>query len=202
MTGSLLCIQSHFGSPDRLFERARKRSNVLLVQQTDLTAERIAHARGMITTIHLDQDALMQQRRALEVMLSKGGRWFFNGHILRPLLRGLRFFEPVRPQTLTTLSLSKTVSHPVFHGIDRRDLMVRKGVAGFYGRGANPLPAGADVITGLGPKQVPVDWEWVLPSGGLMFSHAGNDLQSISDSQVVQDQLCENIMTWVMGGTG
>ena len=175
---------------------------MLLVQQTDLTAERIAQARGMITTMHLDQDALMDQRAAVEGMLSKGGRWFFNGHILRPFLQSVGFFEPLRPQSLTTLSLSKTVAHPVFYGIDRRDLMIRKGVVGFYGRGANPLPDGAKMITGLGPEQAPVDWEWTLPGGGLMFSHAGNDLQSISDSQRVQDRLCENIISWVMGAAG
>lgn len=198
MSAELLCIENHYGARSTLFKEAEKRRNTLVVRQVDLTRSHLKNATGLITTMHLDQLGMMGFSVDLEEFLNRGGRWFFNGHIMRPLVSGLALYQHIGEAGKASLSLTKLADHPVFIGIDRVDLSVRKGVAGFYGRGSNPLPKGGVAITGVGDKQAPLDWEWVRPDGGWMFSHAGNDLQSTSGSPEDSLQLSRNIISWVI----
>lgn len=73
-------------------------------------------------------------------------------------------------------------------------------MAGFYGRGCNPLPEGGIAVNGLGPAKVPVDWVWARPTGGRIFSHAGNDLGSMGLEWNLAGELTRRIIDWVRGG--
>lgn len=195
----LLCVQSHFGPPNLLFKEAASRQDVILINQTDLDTDLVAGATGLITTMHLDQIGLMDFREALKTMLDRGGRWFFNGHIMRPFLPELGLYQPTKRKSVEALSLTPLLPHSVFIGVDRAALAKRKGVAGFYGRGCNPMPAGATAITGLGPDLSPIDWEWQRPLGGTIFSHSGNDLVSTPEEEVVSVRLARNVIDWAVG---
>ncbi len=173
---SVLFIHSHFGPPPACFNAAVETGLVTIMRESALDAGLLASATGIITTTHLDQVWFSRHRGEIATMLGRGGRFFFNGHILRPFAEGLENYRPMLSKRLADFRLSKVNLHPVFGDLDPADMMTRKGVAGFYGRGHNPLPRGARVVTGLGPLRLPVDWEWELPGGGVIFSHAGNDL--------------------------
>jgi hypothetical protein len=149
---------------------------VRMVAERALGAADFDAARGLITTMHLDQVGLMAYRPAIERLLARGGRWFFNGHILCPLLDGLRDYQPLQKPRRSDLVLTRLNPHPIFDGIEQRVLEEEMGVAGFYGRGHNPMPEGALAVNGIGPRQFAIDWDWALPGGGRFFSHAGNDL--------------------------
>jgi len=195
---TLLCIKSHYGGRSPLFKEAEKRSDGLVVQQTELTAQHLQNATGLITTMHLDQLGMQAFSDQLEGFLNRGGRWFFNGHMMKPLVAGLGIYQHVGETGKSALDLIELADHPIFTGVDRIGLRARKGVAGFYGRGANPLPDGATPITGVGAKQAPLDWQWQRPAGGCIFSHAGNDLQSTALSKEDSLKLSQNIIAWVM----
>lgn len=195
---TLLCIQSHYGKPGAAFREAEKRDDAIVVRQTDLQAKHFEHARGLITTMHIDQIGLMLFQDALISLLNKGGRWFFNGHIMRVFVDGLSIYQPIRHAGKEDLRLTPLNEHAIFTGVDRDDLGVRKGVAGFYGRGHNPMPEGAQAITGLGPQRFALDWDWPRPAGGRIFSHAGNDLPGTAGSEEVTTRLARNIIAWTM----
>lgn len=198
MKPNLLCIQSHFGKLSTLFKEAEKRVDARVIRQTELTKEHLEKATGLITTMHLDQLGMMAFSETLEAFLTRGGRWFFNGHFMRPLVFDLKPYEHVNEPGKDALALTVLADHPIFKGVDRADLGARKGVAGFYGRGSNPMPEGATAITGVGRKQAPLDWDWEIPSGGRLFSHAGNDLQSAAGPDEATLQLSQNIIAWTM----
>lgn len=195
---SLLCIQSHFGDLPLLFRQARLRDDVVIIQQPDLTSDDLQQARGLITTMHLDQLGMGEFGADLTAFLDRGGRWFFNGHLMRPLVYGLASFVPRTQPGKAGLALSVLSPHPVFEGVAREKLGARKGVAGFYGRGHNPMPAGARAVTGVGAEKLPLDWVWDCPNGGAIFSHAGNDLTGVAEEESVSRQLAENIISWTM----
>ena len=73
-------------------------------------------------------------------------------------------------------------------------------MAGFYGRGHNPPLPGATHLTGIGPDRLPVDWEWLLPGGGGLFVHSGNDIWGTSDDAAANALVAERIVAWSLAG--
>lgn len=195
-----LFIKSTFEGPSETVRAAAARGEVTIVEQADLTPDILLAHRGLITGNQLDQNALMGFREALAAFLDVGGRWFFNGHVVRPLVEGIGQYRPIAAPKRADFALTCVNPHPLFEGIDLEKIETNKGVAGFYGRGCNPLPHGAVAVNGLGPAQVPVDWVWARPGGGRFFSHAGNDLGAMGLEWNLAPELIRRVIDWTNGG--
>ncbi|HEY4201925.1 MAG TPA: hypothetical protein VGM83_15340 [Devosiaceae bacterium] len=197
---TILLIHSHFGPVPAPFAPAIAAGRIVSMRERQLTADHFHAAAGLVTTTHLDQVGFMQHAPALMAMLDRGGRWFFNGHMLRRFVDGLEIYRPIERPRRADYALTRLNDHPIFSGIDQKSLQENKGVAGFYGRGHNPLPAGGRAVNGIGPNLLPIDWEWQRPAGGRIFSHAGNDLGGMGgDSSAL---LTERIIAWCEGEIG
>lgn len=198
-TARLLLVHSHYGEVPSLFQLALERGGAAVVRQRDLTAAHFENAAGLITTSHLDQVGFMAFASQLADLLDRGGRWFFNGHFLRPLLPGLGLYQPIVRARRADLVLTRLSEHPIFAGIEQSSFEENRGVAGFYGRGHNPLPDGALAINGIGPDRLPIDWEWTLPSSGRLFSHAGNDIGGMGGPNPSHAVVAPRIIAWTVG---
>ncbi|QEE43539.1 hypothetical protein FVA81_02585 (plasmid) [Rhizobium sp. WL3] len=193
-------LKSAHEGPSEAVKSAAAKGSVTIVEQPSLTAEMLLAHGGLITDNQLDQNAMALMREALAAFLDAGGRWFFNGHMVRPLVDGMAQYRPIEAPKRADFDLSSVNPHPLFSGIELSKLETNKGVAGFYGRGCNPLPEGAVALNGLGPAQVPVDWVWARPRGGRIFSHAGNDLGSMGLEWDLSGELTRRIIDWTRGG--
>lgn len=193
---SVLFIHSHFGPAPAAYAADPR---ILAVRERDLTPDHFAAARGLITTTHLDQIGWLDQAPALTRLLDRGGNWFFNGHMLRRFVGGLDLYVPLETRKRPDYALTRLVEHPIFAGIDQKGLEENKGVAGFYGRGHNPLPEGGVAINGISPGHLPIDWEWCRPEGGCIFSHAGNDLGGMGGEAGHGALLTNRIIAWTNG---
>lgn len=125
---------------------------------------------------HVDQRHLAAIGTRLDAYLESGGTILFNGHVAWPFLPELKPFVPVAVRNLEGLTIHREHDHEIFDGIDPADLTFQRGVAGFYGRGANPPPPGALVLHSVGPDRLAVDWIAERPGGGRVFVHTGNDI--------------------------
>lgn len=200
---SLLLIHSHYGTPSGLFQLAVEQGVGKVVRERDLTRAHFDEAAGVITTTHLDQPGFLACSDAVQALLQRGGRWFYNGHVMRELIPGLQTFQPIVRAKRVDLVLTRLNEHPIFEGIEQKSFEENKGVAGFYGRGHNPLPEGAVVINGVGPNQFPLDWEWNVPGGGKMFSHAGNDIGvAMAGVNPTHAVVAPRILAWTLGDLG
>lgn len=159
----------------------------------------LARVPGLFVGMHADQVHLERRRAALEAVLDGGGAVVWSGHVAREAVGGLARFVPLPAPRLADLRVRPLVPHPVFRGFDPEELTFRRGVAGFYGRGHNPMPEGAVAINGLGPAGAPVDWEWRRPGGGRMLMHAGNDLWSLFDEAELNARMLGRLMDWILG---
>src|SRR5215475_9720216 len=200
MSRSVIYILSDDGPPPTPLEPSLALGNLRARRQVDLTAADIRGACGLITSAALDQVAFAECRPLLEEFLARGGRIVFNGHLLRPFVEGLQPYIPLPSQRRADLELERLAPHPVFAGISVAMQQTQRGVAGFYGRGHNPPPPGACALTGIGPERRPVDWEWVLPSGGGLFVHAGNDIWGTTDDPLVDALIAERLVAWSLAG--
>jgi hypothetical protein len=200
MTRSALLILSEYGPPDGVFNAMIKQGRIATVYDSDLDDTALDRAMAVITTMHLDQIGFRRHADALHRLLARGGRIFFNGHLVVPFLPGLQPFVPLPSQRRHDYDLVRLADHPIFAGIEMRNLVTRKSVAGFYGRGHAPLPEGAVAITGLGPDRVPVDWEWRPLEGGAVFVHSGNELWSMGGDEegALNVGLGERIIDWAL----
>lgn len=196
---SVLFVQSHAGSAGAPFERAAAAGEIALVRERELTKAHFAAASGLVTTIHLDQIGLLDHAADIRSLLDRGGRWVFNGHILRPFLPGLAVYMPLLEPRRDDFVLTRLAEHPVFAGIDQQKLARNRGVAGFYGRGHNPMPAGGTAINGIGPGHLPIDWEWAPPTGGRLLVHAGNEFWGCGDDPGLKQELARRAIAWAGG---
>ncbi|CAH1669675.1 conserved hypothetical protein [Chelatococcus asaccharovorans] len=199
---SVLFIHSHYNyynETNSAMGRQDQANSVLSVRELQLTERHFQEATGLITTTHLDQIGFLRFRDAVEDLLDRGGRWIFNGHVMRPLVDGLRNYVPLPSQRRADLDQIRLHPHPIFAGIDQKALEENRGVAGFYGRGHNPMPEGALAINGIGPEQVAVDWIWARPRGGEILSHAGNEFWGCGDDPALKAELLDRAVKWVEG---
>ena len=193
-------LKSAYEAPSEAVKAAAAEGLVTIVEQPALNADMLLAHKGLITGNQLDQNAMALMREALAAFLDAGGRWFFNGHMVRPLVEGMSQYRPIEAPKRADFDLSSVNAHPLFSGIELSKLETNKGVAGFYGRGCNPLPEGAVAVNGLGPARVPVDWVWARPKGGRIFSHAGNDLGSMGLEWNLSGELTRRMIDWTLGG--
>lgn len=197
---STIYLKSAYGKPSPGIIEAAARGEAIIVEQAALSPEILLAHTGLITGQQLDQDAMLKLKPALEAFLDRGGRWFFNGHMVRPLVDGMAQYRPIAAPKRADFDLSAINPHPIYDGIDLAKLETNRGVAGFYGRGCNPLPEGAVAVNGLGPEKMPVDWVWARPMGGRIFSHSGNDLAGMGLEWGLAPELSARILAWTNGG--
>ncbi len=166
----------------------------------DLGPDLFDGVQGVLVPAHIDQRALQKHQPLLQRHLDNGGRLVLNGHMVHLCLAWLKPFVPLPERNQVGLQITRLADHPVFDGVDPRDLTYRRGVAGFYGRGHNPMPDGARPIHGIGPEQHPLDWELPLHSGGRVLMHSGNDLWMYAADATSARRIAPQLVNWLKEG--
>lgn len=155
--------------------RPKSGVEVVPVDMYSLATTSLTPYRALLLGTHVDQYELKRMQNRLEDYLSGGGIIVYCGHVVHPFLHMLTLFRVVPDFTLEDLKVALDASHAIFRGVEPNDVTFRRGVAGFFGRGANPPPRGARVVATLAKGTVPIDWE--IPVGaGMLYVHAGSDL--------------------------
>ncbi|MDR2626077.1 MAG: hypothetical protein LBC37_07060, partial [Zoogloeaceae bacterium] len=153
--------------------------------------------RALLFPSNIDQHYILTQRDRLEAYLEAGGQIVCNGHVVQPFLRFLRTYEVAPYKDVETLRIHPAAPHPIFAGVDYEDLTFRRGVAGFYSRGSNPAPEGAEILSTISPQRLPVDWLLNLPGGGRLLVHSGNDIWMHANDDNSAARIAPQLMNWL-----
>ena len=164
--------------------------DVYRLPDLDLEPYRALHISGMV-----DQELLWRERDVIARFLDRGRVVVFCGHLLHPWLPGCGTFVPAPVASYRDYAVHLVGRHPVFEGVDARDLTFRRGVAGFFARGHHPPPPGAEVLATLAGGQ-PVTWIDRSTTNGTVFVHAGNDLLGFADDSTAA-RLGPQLLDWV-----
>ncbi len=156
---------------------------------------------GVLIPTHADQRALSAPARRAQfaAYLERGGTVVTNGHIVYPFLPGHSMFQPIQDCTLADLYVHRMADHPVWDGVSEDSLSLRKGVAGFYGRGWHQPPKGAQIVNALGPQRYPLDIIWQVGAGRVLL-HGGNDLWTFgkTGTEIVPGNMAAQLLTWIL----
>jgi hypothetical protein len=156
---------------------------------------------ALLVPAHIDQKGLARREAALIRFLDKGGTLVFNGHLVYPML-GLLPFAPSAGGHKDDLVIERVNAHPVFDGVDDGDLSFRRGVSGFYGRGANPPPPGAVILHRMKADHAPLDWFWERPQGGRILMHAGNTMWMYLGDDSSAARIAPQLLAWLKSTSG
>jgi hypothetical protein len=181
------------------FEASVAAGDLRWLRQSDVTADDLGDAQGLILPLAVDQIALMELKPALEALLDRGGRIAMMCHMLRPFIDGPGIFVPMDKPKRPDFNLIRLRDHVIFDGVPTEALESNKGVVGFYGRGHNPMPEGAEPIQVFGERQAPVDWIWERPKGGTVFNHSGNDLWVVGNQPDARKAMAPKLVAWCKG---
>lgn len=179
----------------------------------DLDATDLEGYTGVLVDGGCDQRFLASRSERLSAWVRTGGRVVANGHPVLRWLEGLPAHRKLDFHTLGDLWLCELGEHPIWAGIDRRDLLLRTGVpgdhsfdelqrigvAGFYAHAyLVDLPQGAVPITGIGPGRLPVDVSYPLGDGEVVL-HVGNDLSGFATRGTSTAGLWERMLEYLEG---
>lgn len=169
---------------------------IATVGMYELDGVRLQDYRSVLVGMHVDQRYLAARRDRLDGFVAAGGTIHASGHVAHPYLAGLSRFEPLEGYRVEDLAVTNEASHPVWQGVEMADLSFRKGVAGFYARGGHAPPGGARLIQTIGPRRLPVDFEYRLGAGRVLF-HGGNDLWTYLGTGTSADRMVPQLFDWL-----
>jgi len=200
MSARLAYLSPRRGRRAPFDDLAPPHTTVESVHEADLATLPPDACQALLVPMHIDQRRFAGNAAWIDAFFRAGGTLVFNGLLAYPFRPELRIFEPIQRPGLSALHVAVDQSHPVWHGVDAADLTFRRGVAGFYGRGANPPPEGARIVGTLARGRVPVDWEWAVPGGGRLLMHAGNDLWMYARDDTSAAALTPQLLSWCAHG--
>lgn len=181
---------------------------------SDAARGTILSADALIISGAADHLLLHRYRGHLTGFVRDGGRVLVNGQVVLPFIEGLARWLKLDYRSPWDLRPHALAPHPVWDGVDYRDLHFRTGVpgthsyeqlqeigvAGFYGRGYHsPLPEGALAVTGIGPNSLPLDYTYPLGAGAVLV-HGGLDLEGFADERYSSARLGPNLVAWLSDG--
>ncbi|GAB3713424.1 hypothetical protein [Nocardiopsis oceani] len=150
--------------------------------------------RLLLVGMHADQVHLERHRGLIDGFLARRGTLVLGGHLVRPIFTGAPRWRRAAGTAQTELAVTAVTPHPVWDGVDVRDLSSRMGVSGFYGRGGYPdLPSDATVINRV--QDLPVDAE-LRAGGGRVLLHGGNDLWTYRAEGNSAERILPQLLRW------
>jgi len=185
--------------PEHPFANPALRHRLHAMDVYDLAHAPLLNYAGLLIPTHADQRFLSTIQHTLRQFLSAGKSIVFCGQLVYPFLPDIDRFIPLTSRSIDDYRLYRVSEHPVFANVDTDHLTFRKGVAGFYGRGHMPPPAGSHIIHRLGGASgAPVDYVVEPPGGGRMLIHAGNDLWNYAtEADSSAHRIPSQLLDWI-----
>lgn len=207
MTPKILRLSSSPGETVTVTDERR----ILTIDIYDLDRLNLDDFTGILVDSGCDQRFLSARNSRLSSWVRGGGRLVANGHPVRRWLEGLPAHRKLDFHSPDDLWLTAVGDHPIWAGVDRKDLLFRTGVpgqhsferlaeigvAGFYAHAyLVDLPEAAVPITGIGQGRLPVDLSYPLGDGEVVV-HIGNDLTRFEMQATTTANLSEQVIEYL-----
>ncbi|MGG2200007.1 phosphate starvation-inducible protein PhoH [Paenibacillus validus] len=182
-------------------EALQVRPECFVLDQYKLAETDLAPYPCLVIDAFADQEWLYRQRDLIRRFLDQGKLLIFCGHLFRDWLPGGSLFVPrtIRSHLDYTVLFHKP--HPIFTGLTSEELTYNKGVAGFFARGHNPPPPGAEVLLTL-PGGEGITYIDRMSTGGTILAHAGNSLFTYGPPESKPERIGSQLRAWARAEIG
>ncbi|MGH8906375.1 MAG: phosphate starvation-inducible protein PhoH [Egibacteraceae bacterium] len=183
-------------SPDDPLTHPSIRDRVERVDCYDLPLIDLARYCGLAAEGTVDQEFLYRHRGLIADYLDSGGTVVFSGHLLRAWLPGAGQFVPKTIASFHDYDVRIVRDHPIFAGVDPRDLTCQHGVAGFFARGHNPSPPRAITLVELSGGE-PIVYLDESTTPGTILVHSGGGLLGYASSESTAARVTPQLLQWL-----
>lgn len=163
----------------------------------DFTGEELKNYDVFLIGTDVDQRMLLEKKHYLDEFLADGKTIVFCGALAYPFLDDVGQFVKMTYTSYKDYEVISVSEHPVWEGVKPRDIMYRRGVAGFYARGYNPPPQNAKIINTLGSGKHPIDYEYTTKDGGRVLVHSGNNVWLFINDATTASKMGTNLIKWL-----
>ncbi|MBP3223357.1 MAG: hypothetical protein J6M18_05460 [Actinomycetaceae bacterium] len=168
---------------------------------------------GLIISMGCDQRFLLKHQEKIASWVENGGRVLVNGQPVLPFLPKMPVWRKLMFHGVDDIWLTRVNEHPIWEGIEMKDLLLRTGVpgehtfeelldigvGGFYARAYMVgLSDDAVVVNGIGSGQLPVDVVYPLGRGEVIM-HSGNDLEGFDTTCGEKKYLRPRVLAYLSG---
>ena len=156
-------------------------SYISVIDEYELESTDLSDYDVLLVTYFVDQEYLYRYRHIIENFLSEGRVVVFCGHLFRPWLPGCSLFMPKKIKHYEDYFVQSVPGAPLFEGVKMEDMVLNKGIAGFFARGYYHPPEKAEVCLTFTDGKV-IAYIDRHTTNGTIIVHAGRSILDYKDA--------------------
>ena len=193
-------------SPSHAFgaeEIEKKDDYISVIDEYELESTDLSNYNILLVTYFADQEYLYKYKHIIESFLNEGKVVVFCGHLFRPWLPGCSLFMPKKINEYKDYFVQAVPGAPLFEGVEVEDMVLNKGVAGFFARGYYYAPEKAEVCLTFTDGKV-ISYIDRHTTNGTIIVHAGQNIlgykNAVDTKKKISEQALALLKQEVCGG--
>mgnify|MGYP003557520504 FL=1 len=178
-------------------------SYISVIDEYELESTNLSNYNILIVTDFVDQEYLYKHKQIIENFLNEGKVVVFCGHLFRQWLPGCSLFMPKKINSYKDYFVQPVPGASLFDGVEIEDMVLNKGVAGFFARGYYYAPEKAEVCLTFTDGKV-ITYIDRQTTNGTIIVHGSRSILSYRDAtnttKKIYDQLLDLLKEEVCGG--
>ena len=178
-------------------------SYISVINEYDLESTDLSNYNILLITYFVDQEYLYKHKQIIEDFLNEGKVVIFCGHLFRQWLPGCSLFMPKKINGYKDYFVQTIPGAPLFDGVDIEELVVNKGVAGFFARGYYYAPEKAEVCLTFTDGKV-ISYIDRHTTNGTIIVHGGRNILDYKNAEnstkIISEQVLALLKEEVCGG--
>lgn len=183
-----LCPNHAFGFKVELTEGPHTKITEYDFEKTDLTPYNL-----LLINDFADQEYLFTQKEKIAQFLQQGNIVLFCGHLFREWLPGCMPMMPKKINSYQDYFVSTPEGSAIFEGVEMKDMVYTKGVAGFFARGYYLPPKDAEVCLTFTDGKV-ITYIDRHTTNGTIIVHAGRNLLGYAERKSTVNKITPQLI--------
>ena len=180
-------------------------SYISVIDEYELESTDLCNYNILIVTDFVDQEYLYKHKQIIENFLHEGKVVVFCGHLFRQWLPGCSLFMPKKINSYKDYFVQPVPGAPLFDGVEIEDMVLNKGVAGFFARGYYYAPEKAEVCLTFTDGKV-ISYIDRHTTNGTIIVHGGRNILGYKNAKNTTKKISEQafalLQEEICGGEG
>ena len=168
-------------------------SYISVIDEYELESTDLCNYNILMITDFVDQEYLYKHKQIIENFLNEGKVVVFCGHLFRQWLPGCSLFMPKKINSYKDYFVQPVPGAPLFDGVEIEDMVLNKGVAGFFARGYYYAPEKAEVCLTFTDGKV-ISYIDRHTTNGTIIVHGGRNILGYKNAKNTTKKISEQAL--------